>query len=146
MQLNRHFPRRLLVGLLVCFFWAGCKSGPVRPVCHPAHGRVMFDNRPLAEAQLVFHPVVGSVVPLPTAITRSDGAFDVTTWADNDGAPVGEYRVTIVLKELVMLGEEKVRSGRNLLPIIYSDNKRSPLKCIIKEGDNTIPVFELKRQ
>lgn len=136
---------RLSLNLLVLLLFVGCNSGPVRPVCQPVHGRLTFEKQPLAEAQLVFHPLNSSFVPLPTAMTRADGQFDVTTWADNDGAPLGEYLVTVEWKQLIQQGEEKVRSGKNMLPAIYADAKKSPLRCIIKEGDNTLPVFELKK-
>lgn len=136
---------RLAFSLLLCFLALGCASGPARPVCQPVSGRVLFENKPLQEAQLVFHPVNGALVPLPTAFTQEDGQFQVTTWADNDGIPVGEYVVTIVWKQLVQQGEEKVRNGPNQLPAIYGNATRSPLRCTIKEGDNKLPTFELKR-
>lgn len=82
---------------------------------------------------------------LPTAVTREDGQFQATTWADKDGIPVGDYVVTIVWKQLKLQGEEKVRNGPNQLPEIYGDVKRSPLRCTIKEGNNLLPTFDLKR-
>ena len=84
-------------------------------------------------------------MPLPTAVTGDDGQFQATTWADNDGIPVGDYVVTIVWKQLVLQGEEKVRNGGNQLPVIYANSTRSPLRCTIKEGENKLAAFELKR-
>lgn len=136
---------RLLASLLCCLLLAGCQSGPARPVCQPVSGKVLFDNRPVPEAQLTFHPKQGTMELLPTAVTREDGQFQATTWAVKDGIPVGEYVVTIVWKQLVMQGEEKIRNGPNQLPAIYADPKKSPLRCTIKEGDNMLPTFELKR-
>ncbi|MFT3880323.1 MAG: hypothetical protein QM703_11765 [Gemmatales bacterium] len=136
---------RLLGSLLCCLLTIGCQSGPARPVCQPASGKVLLDNRPVPEAQLTFHPQQSAMELLPTAVTRDDGQFQATTWADKDGIPVGDYVVTIVWKQLVLQGEEKVRNGPNQLPAIYADPKKSPLRCTIKEGANKLPTFELKR-
>jgi len=136
---------RLAASLLCCFLTIGCQSGPVRPVCQPVSGKVLFENRAIPEAQLTFYPVSGTMELLPTAVTREDGQFQATTWADKDGIPVGDYVVTIVWKQLIMQGEEKVRNGLNQLPLIYADPKRSPLRCTIKEGSNELPPFVLKR-
>ena len=136
---------RLASSLLCCFLIVGCKSGPARPLCQPVSGKVLFENTPLAEAELTFHPVQGTVVPLPVAVTGVDGQFQATTWSDNDGIPVGDYVVTIVWKKLKQQGEEQIRSGPNQLPAMYADPKKSPLRCSIKEGDNMLPDFQLKR-
>lgn len=135
---------RICCGLLTSLFLIGCSSGPERPVCYPASGRVLFENRPIAEARLTFHPLQGSVVPLPVATTGEDGQFQVTTWADHDGLPTGSYAVTIIWPQLVQQGEEKTRSGRNQLPTLYADPKRTPLRCTIKDGENKLPVFAIK--
>lgn len=131
--------------LLGCLLVLGCQMGSGRPSCQPASGQVLLEKRPVPEAQLTFHPKQGTLDLLPTAITREDGQFQVTTWSDKDGLPIGEYVVTIVWKQLIMQGEEKVRNGPNQLPMIYSDPKRSPLRCTIQAGTNTLPAFELKR-
>jgi hypothetical protein len=146
-----HYPFRsmplfgVLCSLLVVVLFTGCQSGPARQVCQPVSGKVLFDNRPIVEAQLTFHPLAGTMNLLPTAITGVDGQFQATTWADKDGMPVGDYVVTIVWKQLVLQGEEKIRNGPNQLPAIYADPKKSPLRCTIKEGENKLPTFELKR-
>lgn len=136
---------RLHASLLCCLLMMGCQSGPARPVCQPASGKVLFEGRALPEAQLTFHPLQGTMPLLPGAITREDGEFQATTWADKDGIPIGDYVVTIVWKQLVMQGEEKVRNGPNQLPAIYADPKKSPLRCTIKEGENKLSTFDLKR-
>lgn len=133
------------MSLLVFILVAGCSGGPVRPVCFPVQGKVLFENQPLSEARLIFHPVRGELVPQPTAVTSPDGQFQLATWADKDGAPAGDYIVTVVYQQLVQQGEEKVRSGKNLLPVLYADPRKSPLRATVKEGSNTLPAFELKR-
>lgn len=122
--------------VLLLLLMAGCSSTPGRPACYPVKGTVQFQQQPLEEAQVTLHPVSGTITPLPTGITNRDGTFSITTWAANDGAPAGDYKVTVVWKQLVQQGEEKIRNGKNLLPAIYADPLRTPLKCSITTDAN----------
>lgn len=131
-----------LLTLCIC---TGCSSGPARPVCYPISGKVLLNKQPIAEAQITFHPKSGEVTPLPSGFTDETGQFTITTWATNDGAPAGEYVITISWKAQVVMGEEKVRSGRQLLAVENTDPKRSPWKCTVKEGENPPLVFDVKK-
>ncbi|HQR41444.1 MAG TPA: hypothetical protein PLX97_02145 [Gemmatales bacterium] len=124
---------------------AGCSSGPKRPACYPVNGKVFLNQQAVAEAQVTFHPKQGNSITLPIAITDGNGEFHLTTYSDRDGAPEGDYIVTVELKQLVQQGEEKTRSGKNLLPADYANITRSPLKATVKPGTNSGVILELKR-
>jgi hypothetical protein len=122
----------------------GCTPGG--PIFYPVRGRVAVDGKPLGEALVVLHPLAGSAASSqrPVALTDSGGHFSLTTIRSGDGAPPGEYAITVELRAARMVGEELVRDGRNLLPLRYGRPDQSGLKCQVFAGDNELPVIELK--
>jgi len=69
----------------------GC--GTNGPELAPVEGVVTFRGRPLVEAEVMFVPRQGG----RPAVGRTDsqGRFQFTTFRERDGAPVGEYDVTV---------------------------------------------------
>lgn len=131
-------------GVVVCF--VGC-SGATGPVCVPVKGAVTFRNKPVSEAMVVLHRVGGDVEghQKPMAYTDTLGQFVLTTHKHNDGAPLGEYVVTVELRAPRVIGEETVRDGQNVLPAKYATPETSGIKYTVVPGDNTIPPIELKQ-
>ena len=64
---------------------------------YPVHGRVLLDGKPMAGAMIILHPVgdIGLNGLKPRARADADGWFKVYTYAIGDGAPAGQYAVTI---------------------------------------------------
>src|ERR1043165_2289100 len=64
-----------------------------------AHGVIKFNSEPIPDAMLAFHPV--NAFPgdkadcIPRATVKNDGRFTIETYSSDDGAPVGDYRVTV---------------------------------------------------
>jgi hypothetical protein len=129
----------------VCII-AGCSSTPKGPICYPVRGKVTSKGRPLPEAMIVLHRIGGDVEgnQKPLAYSGISGNFSFTTFKQNDGAPPGEYAITVELQGLQTGGEEPVRSGPNILPPKYAKPGTSGLKCTIVEGENQIPPIEIK--
>jgi hypothetical protein len=79
---------------------AGCGSPPEEggPPLYAAGGVVRFNSQPLADADVVFALTDGS----RSSFGRTDaqGRFRLTTRNPDDGAPAGEYVVTITKFEL----------------------------------------------
>lgn len=125
---------------------AGCSSGKTPPVCHPVHGKVTSKGKPLAEAMVVMHRVGGDVAgnQKPMAIAKSDGTFDLTTYHAGDGAPPGDYAITVELRAITTGGEEPTRNGPNTLPAKYAKPASSGIKYTVVDGDNQIPAIDLK--
>lgn len=122
---------------------AGCGGQP-GPVCHPVRGQVRWNGQPLAEALVIFHPPLGGpAVSKPFAHTDSLGNFSLTTLQSGDGAPAGEYAITVELRELRLVGEEAVRDGGNLLPARYASPEESSLRHVVVEGENIVPPLEI---
>ncbi|MBM4002697.1 MAG: DUF4198 domain-containing protein [Planctomycetes bacterium] len=123
----------------------GCGAG--EPKIHPVTGKVLLNGQPLADASVVFHPVDAQSRPelrRLTARTDAGGAFRLTTRDPGDGAPAGEYGVTVEFRELVQEGDEFVRSGANLLPDRYAHPATSGLHCRIEAGSNQLLPFQLE--
>lgn len=144
------FRWRLACLLLACQFplvVAGCAKPPSGPLCFPVQGKVTLDSQPLAEAMVVFHPLAPDPEDAndqrPIAITRADGTFQLSTLKSQDGAPEGEYAITVELREKRMDGDTEIRDGKNLLPPHYRDPAKSKLTYRVIEGDNQIPILEL---
>jgi hypothetical protein len=96
---------------------------------------------------VVFYPLSGEIEgkQKPIAFTDAEGRFALTTLHSGDGAPPGDYAITVELRAARTVGEEVVRDGRNLLPPRYARPQESGLKCQVTEGENELPSIELKR-
>ncbi|MCE9529328.1 MAG: hypothetical protein K8R36_25040 [Planctomycetales bacterium] len=123
---------------------AGC-DGETGPRCYSVQGKVVYQNRPLAEAMVVFHPLTAPAEESPQPIGHTDvaGQFVLTTLKSGDGAPVGEYSITVELREPRQIGEEIVRDGPNLLPAKYANPKETPLRHKVIPGQNDVPEIKL---
>jgi hypothetical protein len=124
---------------------AGC-SGSIGPECYPVRGQVLRDGKPLAEAQVCFHPLDSAPpgVPRPQATTDEQGRFTLTTLRANDGAPEGKYRITVERRAPRQIGEELVRDGDNELPARYARPDASPLEFAVQPGENEVPPLVIE--
>lgn len=117
-----------------------------RAVVYAAVGKVELEGAPLANAAIFLHPVAEKdpPVPHPRATAGDDGAFVLGTYGKNDGAPAGEYKVTVqCFQKLSMAEMESGRLPRNLLPARYAKAETTNLTVQIKEGDNQLPTIKL---
>jgi hypothetical protein len=148
----RRFQARFagLAGLMTALLCNSCSGDGRRPV-FPVRGQVFFEGKPTPEALVIFHPVNDPDPRAPRPLTRvaADGSFTPTTYTTNDGAPAGEYDVTVVwVKEIDQqhLPKDEQREPRNLLPERYAKPETSGLRVQIKEGPNELPTIQLTRK
>ena len=75
---------------------AGCGGIPRKPV-YPVSGKVLYRGQPAAHVRLILTPVgdAGPDALRPRAYTNPDGTFQLGTYASNDGAPAGQYVVSL---------------------------------------------------
>ena len=125
---------------------SGCSSSN-EPRCYPVQGQVLLNDQPVAEAMIVFHPQtpLDENIPNPIAQSDADGNFYLTTLKPGDGAPAGDYVITVVLREARQIGDELTRDGPNVLPPRYAKPGTSDLKYTVVEGENSVPPLKLKR-
>jgi hypothetical protein len=134
------------MALLTAAALAGCGGGPDRIPVYKAAGKITFNNQPVDGAFLVLHPKgapPSTDVPKPTALVKADGTFEPTTFNSADGAPAGDYVVTIEWRKLVNTGGEWA-PGPNLLPAKYSKPETSDLVVHVAEGSNELPPLTIR--
>jgi hypothetical protein len=110
-------------------------------------GQVLQNDKPLVDALVVFHPKVDfhPALPKPQAITNTEGKFTLTSLTSSDGAPLGDYAITVELRQERLSGEELTRDGPNLLPPQYAKPVTTPLNYSVKRGTNEVPTLQIAR-
>jgi hypothetical protein len=134
--------------LSVVAAFAGCSDeGPKVPV-FPVKGVVQFEGEPAVGAFLAFHPKApakpGQDVPRSSAQVQKDGSFELTTYTQGDGAPAGEYAVTVQWTKPILQGKDPV-PGPNVIPAIYATPDTTPLRITVKEGPNQLEPFAITK-
>lgn len=73
----------------------GCGAEPQK--VHEVVGRLRVGDQPAGNASIAFHPIDPVLSRVcPVGVTGADGAFRLTSYRYGDGAPAGEYIVTII--------------------------------------------------
>jgi predicted small lipoprotein YifL len=91
---------RVAVALAVVAL-AAC-GGRKFPKVYPVKGKILVNGQPAKECQISFHRTSGGdpAAPVtPNGLTDENGEFQLTSYLGNDGAPEGEYVVTIEWRE-----------------------------------------------
>src|SRR5437764_3720406 len=105
----RRWPRPLSLALLhsasslaamaaISLALVGCgKPVSSRTPVYKASGKISFEGQVPEGALVVLHPKNASspTALRPTAHVQPDGTFQLTTYETGDGAPVGDYVVTV---------------------------------------------------
>ncbi len=104
---------------------------PVQPV----KGKLFLDGAPMAGAKVTFllHDEKSKKYSMVAdAFVDSDGTFTLTSYKAGDGAPVGEYLVTVVWRDPYY--DDVGLPGRNKGPLKYTDPKTTDLRASVKLG------------
>jgi hypothetical protein len=134
----------LLACPLVLLVFCGCGDGRERT--YEVRGQVFAGDRPAANALVTFHPVGGVAAgPVhPTATVDDSGNFTLTSYKTGDGAPAGEYQVTVVWYLAVKSGSgPEDYATRNFLPARYGAAETSQLRATVTKGNNQLEPFRL---
>jgi hypothetical protein len=92
---------------LCCLFLAAAGlaalSGCGGPTMAPVKGRVMFNGKPVREAQVTFSPAGAEgqkeTGKPATGFTDENGQFELSTFAKYDGAIVGRHNVHVMIDQ-----------------------------------------------
>ena len=135
----------LLAGAVAFWFWP---SGPSRPVAvHPVKGKAVMAGTPMAGAHLVLYPGPDSKIPVgitSRGTVDDDGTFELTTFDHKDGAPSGEFVVTVVWSKPVIVDGE-TQSGPSLVSTVYSKPDSSPLRIKITADAKELAAIEVQQ-
>jgi len=133
----------LAAGALVALA-SGC-GGNKGPRLYPVKGSVRINGEPAKDVNVVFTPVAlpadGDTPLSPSAVTGEDGGFRLMSFKPGDGAPAGDYRVTVIYP---MNRYNKHQSGIDRLRGKFADPKTSGLTAKVEATSNDLPPFDLK--
>jgi hypothetical protein len=137
--------RAALLLTLAAVLLAAASCGPRRKAVYPVRGQVLdHSEKPAAGARIVFHPEGGGEGDLnkPVATTDEQGRFALTTYTEGDGAPEGEYGISIVWPAPKRSPFDSETGDR--LKGALSDPKKSGLRFKVARGaDNEVPPIRL---
>jgi hypothetical protein len=133
--------------MIVCGVLAMCASACSKSNAKktfPVTGTVLAGNKPVAGALVVFHPV-GDNSPESVksrATTKPDGTFTLATYGTDDGAPAGEYAVTV---EQWLAGVRPDDPPSNRLNPRFAKADSSGFKATVNTGTNEPQTFQVSR-
>jgi hypothetical protein len=119
----------------------GCGGGHQLSTA-PVRGKVTFNNRPVASAQVIFTPERGRAA---TGQTGEDGSFVLSTYKNGDGAIIGHHRVTVMALGPPAEGQTGPPGipvpGPSTIPEAYSSTATSGLAFDVRaDGDNVFDI------
>jgi hypothetical protein len=140
--------QRLVGGGVVVFVAAGLCSCSGGDSLNPVSGKVLHQKQPLPGALVTFHPKNSALnAPRPTGLTKEDGSFTLTT-GDKEGAPAGDYTITIICSEIPKKESKVFMTGGvdtvDRLKGTYANMAESKIHVTVKSGDNLLEPFDLK--
>lgn len=154
----RNSTRALAVGS-VCLVCAGCFSnGPAMPKTVPVSGRILYNNQPLAGAEIGFVSKLDNKdIFAARGLTDDSGEFTLSTYLDPQhevaGATPGDFAVTI--NKMEKFDKEKMMEEfrnnpsmegklKKLVPTKYTVANQSPLKATVAHGEKNRFEFTLE--
>jgi hypothetical protein len=137
---------KVALGSLAAFtlFAVGCGGDAAadRVPTFPVQGSITFRGQPMPGAVVTLHPKTPAEgVPAPRAQVDKDGSLKVSTYDGGDGAPAGEYVVTVQWYRLVGSGGDVV-AGPNVIPPKYTAAGSSDL--IVRVAESGANSFDFK--
>lgn len=147
------FIRSLLAALISIVTLCGCGSED-RLATAPARGKITLDGRPLAGAEIWLVPTDANpqvknakITIRPYAKSDADGAFVLTSYLPDDGAPLGEYSAMVVParsqfdQDLENDLPATMKGGKRApFPSKYTNPRTSGLVVTVKEGENQLAL------
>lgn len=106
---------------------------------HPTTGKVTLNGEPLAGATVTFHSFnkdTKKYSGVCDSLTDATGAYKMSTYTKFDGAPVGEFTVTVVKTGRGYYDGELPE--KSLIPATYATPAASGIKVEVKEGANDL--------
>ena len=137
--------RHLFSACVATIIAAGCGGGISAPSTTPVRGQVLFKSKPAAGVRVTFHPQfnMGSVKFTPSAETGNDGRFALSTAAAGDGAPPGEYAVTLALPRVESDRKTGLEVEVDLWRGKYDDPAAGRWKVHVRKGEAEIDPFRI---
>ena len=152
-------PKLLVVAIAVVGFAlsaSGCSSrGPNIPETFAVSGKVIYNGKPLADAEVGFTSKLDNKDVKPArGTTNKAGEFTLTTYIDSQhevkGATPGEFVVTVQKPEtkdsvelMKQFQENPAMVPKSLIPDKYVNVGESPLTATVTKGGTNSFEFKL---
>ncbi len=130
---------------VVSVLLASC-GGSGRPPVYPVSGSLKVKGAPATGAFVVFHPrgEQDRRALKPHGRVGLDGTFRLTTFDTNDGAPEGEYAVTVVWPaEAGPHSPDPGETGPDRLGGRFADPVKPVRTVVVHSGDTTIDPIDV---
>ena len=141
-------PRSVILSLGIAGLIVGGCADSSRMKVYPVSGKVLYKGEPAVGAEIAFFGLDEALMtrasPFPKAVVTADGSFSLSSYAPGDGAPTGNYAITMVWKESQAADPEIRESARDTLRGRYASPETSGLAAEVQPRNNELPVFELK--
>jgi hypothetical protein len=121
---------------------ASCSSKYGDHPPYPVSGQIVINGQPAPKGvQIVFFHEGdwGERSIVPMGVTDDEGKFEMQTYAIKDGAPAGDYKVTV---EWPAYGRGK-HVGPDKFGGKYAKQETSGLTAHVEKGKNQLPPLEL---
>ena len=127
--------------------WAGLRSKKPSPGLSgdvfPVTGRLVFGDTYPAGALVVLHPLTPLVDIHPRATVKQDGSFEISSYGQGDGAPAGEYRLTVTWhKPILVQGQPSLSANR--FPPRLAQPETTDLNVTVSPGVNQLPPIKIQ--
>jgi len=142
----------LSLAVLVLILSGGCERGPQMV---PVSGTITLEGKPLAGASVMYVLKTGG--PPVTAVTDSQGKYELSTLTPGDGALEGDYQVAIVAYRVTGVSADPASDPSQQLPgaqggervtwiapMRYSDLKTSGLTATVSADQENVIDFDLQ--
>lgn len=146
-KMNVLYRDSFVLPALLIVAMAGCGIRPISiPKTTPVKGSVTLKGKPASGVLVQFHPKfsTGKLKFIPSGETDATGKYVLSTGKPGDGAPVGDYVVTLRRNRIE---SDKQNSGIELevdeFKGKYSNPDQSQFKVTVKAGENEIEAFQL---
>ncbi len=135
--------------LTSCLILTGCgaQAKLPGPPPQPVRGTVLYRGKPAAGFRVSFNPLTAweGARFAPAALTNENGEFQLRSYHENDGAPVGDYAVTFAWPQFVVREGDPNDAPAQIdrLKGRYGDPQKSQFKVTVHEGENALEPFVL---
>lgn len=143
------------VSLWMLLPWLAAIGCSDRVATYPVEGRIECGGQPVDHARVVFHPLGEHTLGTlrPHARTDAAGRYRLSTYGVEDGAPPGEYKVTLEWGASPVefagwspteIPEEELGSGPDRLEARYADPQSTPLSIIVTADQHELPLLTVQ--
>lgn len=161
MQRLSHFRAAVLTCAVapILLAFSGCMgneapSGGEQLAVVPVSGKVTVNGAPAPKGPIrVMMIPTGSqletkpgqeVAATPSALAWTDGSFKITTYASNDGAPPGEYKLVFSAPTFTLTRGYDYSEEGDQLKGAFSDPEKSEHTVKVEQSPVVIPPIDLK--